>query len=102
MARISILGRKQKQPGDTADFYVDFSEWFDGSTPPRTDGPLAYTVTVETGLTKVYDALNDKVVKVVVSGGTAGKTYKVTVILTTSAAPEIVKEAEFTVTVLAV
>ncbi len=46
------------------------------------------------------DSLDDEVVTVVLSGGTDGASYKVTVLLTTS--DGIVKEADFIVRIKAV
>lgn len=92
----TILGKFAKQPSEVLDYDVDFSDWFSN----RTDTPASYTVTVETGITKVADNRTGNVVKVILSGGTNGTKYKVTVLLTTSAG--LVKEADFTVTVKAV
>jgi len=94
----AILGRFTKQPGETLDYDIDFTEWFTG----RSDAPASYEVVVDTGITKVTDSRNGNVVKVVLSGGTSGVKYKVTVKLTTTAATPLIKEVDFTVAVKAV
>lgn len=94
-----ILGRFEKQPGETLDYDVDFSDWFVG----RSSAPVSFTVTVDDpGITVAGQSLSGFVVKVVLSGGVDGKTYKVTVRLTTSDPVPLVKEADFTVRVKAV
>lgn len=94
----SILGRFTKQPDEALDYTVDFSDWF--ST--RGDAPSSYVVVVEDGLTLDGDSRAGEVVTVVLSGGTSGASYKVTVRLTTDAATPITKEADFIVKVKAV
>ena len=94
----AILGRFTKQPGETLDYDIDFSEWFVG----RSDAPTSHTVTVPAGITKVADSRDGNVVKVVLSGGTSGEKYKITVTLTTNASPALVKEVDFMVTIKAV
>ncbi len=96
MSSVAIIGKQVKQPSEILDYQVDFSEWFAN----RTDTPTSADVTVEFGLTKVSDSLDDEVVTVVLSGGTDGASYKVTVLLTTS--DGIVKEADFIVRIKAV
>ena len=90
---VQILGRFQKQPGETLDYDVDYTDWFSN----RTDTPASCVVTAEAGLTKVSDARTGNVVKIVLSGGTDGTKYKVTVRMTTTTG--MVKEADFTVTI---
>lgn len=89
----TILGRRIKQSGETLDYDVSFEDWFEN----RSDAPASHTAAAETGLTLVTSSMTGNVVRVVVSGGTNGETYKVTVVLTTNAATPIIKEAEFTV-----
>jgi hypothetical protein len=86
-----LLGKFIKQPGEILDYDVDFSEWFEN----RTDTPASHTATAETGITIVSSQLSGSVVKVILSGGTDGEAYKVTVRLTTSAG--LVKEVDFQV-----
>jgi hypothetical protein len=89
----SILGRFVKQPSEVLDYDVDFTDWFAN----RSDSPHSCTVVVEPGLTKVSESITGNVVKIVLSGGTSGSRYKVTVRLTTTVG--IVKEADFQVAV---
>lgn len=91
----TILGRFTKQSGETLDYYVDYTDWFSN----RSDAPASYTATVAAGLTLVDDELIGNKVKVVVSGGTSGVRYQITVRLTTDATPPITKEADFQVAV---
>lgn len=89
----AILGKFSKQSAEVLDYDVDFTDWFSN----RTDTPESFTSTAETGITVVSSARSGNVIKTVLSGGTSGTKYKVTVRLTTSA--NLVKEADFTVTV---
>lgn len=90
---MSILGRAVKQPNEIMDYDVDFTEWFG----PRTDTPSSHEAFCEDGLTLVSTALSGNIVKVVVSGGTDGDNYKVTVRLTTTSG--IRREVDFIVQV---
>jgi hypothetical protein len=89
----TILGRFSKQPSEILDYDVDFTDWFVG----RTDTPVSFVVVAEAGITVVSSARTGDVVKVLLSGGTTGIKYKITVRLTTAAG--LVKEADFTVNV---
>ncbi len=89
----TILGRKVKQSGETLDYDVSFEDWFEN----RSDAPASHTTTAESGITVEDSTLTGEIVRVVLSGGTDGETYKITVQLTTNAATPIVKEADFTV-----
>lgn len=87
----ALLGRFTKQSTEVLDYDVDFTEWFSN----RDDEPTTFAVVVQTGLTLETSMMNAAVVKVVLSGGTDGETYKVTVRMHTTAS--LVKEADFTV-----
>lgn len=89
----TILGRKVKQSGETLDYDVSYEDWFAN----RTDAAASHAITSDSGITVVSSALSGSVVRVVLSGGTDGETYKITVRLTTNAATPIIKEADFTV-----
>jgi hypothetical protein len=93
MASPTILGRMVKQSGETLDYDVDYTDWFEN----RTDDAASHTATAETGITVVTSSLASQIVRVVLSGGTDGETYKITVRVTTNAATPIIKEADFTV-----
>ena len=89
----AILGKFSKQSSEVLDYDVDFTDWFSN----RTDTPASFTATAETGIAVVSSARSGNVVKTILSGGTNGTKYKVTIRMTTSA--NLVKEADFTVTV---
>ena len=100
-----ILGRKYKQPGETADFYVDWSEWFAGDPanglPARLDSPITVaTPDFPAGVTLEDLALVGYAAKLVISGGTSGVRHKITVRMTTDASPPIIDEAEFELYIL--
>ena len=89
-----ILGNFTKQPVDVVDYDIDYSEWLsDGDTLESA------TVTVAPATNLVIDSVfvNDPRIKIWVSGGTNGVTYKVTVTATT--ADGRVKQDEFRVKV---
>jgi hypothetical protein len=95
---MAILGRFTKQPGETLDYDIDFTDWFVG----RSDSPVSHTVSVPAGITKLADSRTGNVVKVTLAGGLSGEKYKITIFLTTNASPALVKEADFIVSVKAV
>lgn len=93
MSGTSVLGKFVKQPTEVLDYFVDYSEWF--ST--RDDTPSSVATTAETGITHVSSTIIGETVRVVLSGGTDGQQYKITVRLTTAGG--LVKEADFLVRV---
>lgn len=90
---MSILGRFTKQPGETLDYDIDFSDWF----LDREDVPASFTTVVPTGITLVSSVRLGTVVKLVLAGGTSGEKYQITVRMTTDT--DLVKEADFIVSV---
>lgn len=88
-----ILGRFDKQPTEVLDYDVDYTEW----VGTRTIAPTAHVVIVPTGITLVSSGLAGNVVRVVLSGGTTGTDYKITV--RTTFDNGLVKEADFLVKV---
>lgn len=94
----AIVGKFEKQPGETLDYYVIYDDWFAN----RSDAAASISVTADAGITIVASSLTGSTVKIVLSGGTTGVKYKITVLLTTDAAIPIIKEVDFTVTVKAV
>ena len=91
---VTIVGKFQKQSAEILDYDVDFTDWFSN----RVDTPASVSVTVPSGITQVGGGtITGKFVKVILSGGTNGTKYEITVRLTTSAG--LVKEADFTVTI---
>lgn len=91
----SILGRFTKQSGETLDYDVSYDDWFEN----RDDAPASFTAAAETGIDIETSSLTGNVVRVVLSGGTSGESYKITVLLTTDAATPVIKEADFIVKV---
>ncbi len=98
-----ILGRFYKQPAETLDYDIDFSEFLsDGDlivttgTPP-VPSPLNVSVTPSGMTLGPTFVLNGKVVKQWLSGGTNGVKYKVTLTITSNAGR--VKQVEFVVRV---
>lgn len=77
---MAVLGKFVKQPVDVQDYDFDFNDYLTASS----DTAVSHTVTAETGLTVVGSTLNAGVVKVFVSGGADGSSYKVSATLTTS------------------
>ena len=100
---MSILEKFEKQPADVQDFDIDYTEWLaalsDSAPGPGTPvpGPNCLVVTADTGITLVAYVLVNGVVKVWTSGGTNGKTYKITATVTTHG--NRVKQAEIKVKV---
>lgn len=93
-----ILGRHTKQPDEVLDYDVSFVDWFSN----RGDAADSITVTADTGIVVDGSSITANVVRVTLSGGTSGVTYKITVRLTTDAALPVVKEVDFLVKVKAV
>ena len=87
------LGNFTKQPVEIIDYDIDYSEWL-------TAGDNVQAASVEVSpvrLTVESTFINDPRVKIWVSGGTTGTTYKLTVTATT--ADGRVKQDEFKVKV---
>lgn len=77
-----ILGTFIKQPADTKDYDIDYSEWLTFN-----DNVQEAVILIEgSDSTLVKDSvfINDPVVKIWLSGGTAGVTYKVTCTMTSA------------------
>lgn len=93
---MAVLEKFEKQPADVQDYDCDFTEYIESMN--ETVGAAHTAVaTAETGITVESYAIVAGVVKVWLSGGTDGETYKVTVTLTTAGTR--VKQAEFNVKV---
>lgn len=88
-----MLGNFTKQPVDVVDYDIDYSEWLTAG-----DNVQSTDVTVSpSGLTVDSVFVNDPRLKIWVSGGTNGTTYKITA--TTTTADGRVKQDEFRVKV---
>lgn len=90
---MALLGKFTKQPQEVLDYDVDFSEWFSN----RGDVIASFSASADSGVTVVSSALAGNVVKLVVSGGIDGASYKVTTRVTTTLG--LVKEADFLIRV---
>lgn len=90
---VSILGRFAKQSGETLRYAVDYTEWL----AEQGEDAASFTATVDTGITLVSSGRAAGVISVILSGGTSGESYKVTVHVTTASG--LVKEADFIVKV---
>lgn len=99
-----ILGRFYKQPAETLDYDINFSEFLsDGDTilsagSPAVPSPLNVVVS-PSGMTlgPTFVIGGGKVIKQWLSGGTNGVKYKVTLTVTSNAGR--VKQVEFVVRV---
>jgi hypothetical protein len=91
---MSVLEKFTKQPADVQDYDIDFSEYL---ASMGDDVALSYVVSADPGITLVYSMLTGAVVKVFLSGGVTGTSYKVTTTLTTMGGR--VKQAEIVVRV---
>ncbi len=89
-----ILDTYTKQPAEVLDYDIDYTDWLEAG-----DIIVGKTVTVDTGLnidsSSIFGA--SLKVKVWLSGGTHGTTYKVTVTITTLLG--MVKQDEFKIRV---
>lgn len=93
-----VLGTFPKQPADVQDFDIDYGEFCAGFTPADTlDSATAPVVTADAGITVLQVTRSGNVVKVWLSGGVSGNTYKVTCRATTIG--QRVKEVEIKVKV---
>jgi hypothetical protein len=99
-----IIGKFNKQPAETLDYDIDFSEFLaDGDTlvttgNPPVPSPLSVTIDnagMTLGPTVVIGG--GKIIKQWLSGGTDGVRYKITVTATSNAGR--VKQIEFVVRV---
>lgn len=90
---MSILEKFTKQPAETQDYDIDYTDYLKSMS----DTPLSFTVSADAGITVVASMLVGKVVKVYLSGGVDGTSYKVTALLTTAGGR--VKEGEILIKV---
>ncbi len=90
---MSVLEKFTKQPADVQDYDIDFSEYLTSMG----DIALSQVTSADPGITLVYSMLTGAVVKVFLSGGITGASYKVTTTLTTMGGR--VKQAEIVIKV---
>lgn len=75
----SILAKFSKQPVEVQDYDIDFTDYLEF----HNDIASTHTAAAETGVTILASTLTEGVVKVFVSGGTDGSSYKVSATITT-------------------
>lgn len=90
---MAILGRFIKQPADRLDYDIDYRDWL----TDRADTLQSAAVTAEAGISVDDFVLVSGVVKVYLSGGTDGQTYKITCTATTTGGR--IKQAEISINV---
>jgi len=88
-----ILAKFEKQPADIQDYDISFVEWLEGYQ----DAGASQVTAVKPGITLMASALLSGVVKVWLSGGLNGTSYKVTTTLATTGGR--VKQAEIVIKV---
>jgi hypothetical protein len=86
-----ILGKFTKQPADVFDYDIDFSQWLPTTPTPDTVAS-AVAVVDDASLTLGATVISATGVKQWVSGGTDGKTYKITLTATTNGGRVIQEE----------
>lgn len=74
-----ILGTFTKQPSDAMDYDIDYTDWLTSG-----DNVQSAVVTPDTGITLDSMVINDPRIKIWLSGGTAGTTYKITCTMTSA------------------
>lgn len=83
-----ILGTFTKQPADTMDYDIDYTDWLTAG-----DNVQSSVVAADAGITVTSTFINDPRIKIWLAGGVAGTTYKVT--CTTTSADGRVRQDEF-------
>jgi hypothetical protein len=90
------LEKFEKQPADVQDYDISYVDWL----ADLSDTASSVLVTTDTGITQPTAAtVALGIVKIWLSGGTSGVTYKVTCTLTTASSPARVKQVEILVKV---
>lgn len=77
---MGTLKRFTKHPDETLDYDITFAEWL----AARADTVQSFSASVDTGLTLDASEQSGGVIKLWVSGGLAGRTYKAWALLTTA------------------
>ncbi len=88
-----VLGRFKQQPADKLDYDFLFAQWL----AQRRQHAVSHTATLEGDAILHSSVLMHDAVKVIVRGGTSGKSNKVTVTLRTDGG--LIKQAEILVKV---
>lgn len=83
----------EKDPSAVKDYSIDWTAWLDGGTVAQSEW------TVPAGLTKGDELNTGTFATVWLSGGTAGRRYRVTNRITTASTPPRVEEQSFEIVV---
>ncbi len=89
-----MLGTLTKQPAEYLDYDINFEEWL---TEDDSVAAASSSVSPTDELTIVDTLISGPIIKLWISGGTNGKTYKITVTATTALGR--IKETEFRIRV---
>ena len=95
-----LLKKYTKQPWDVKDYDVDYAEWLAEVTPSDTlatiSEPIVECISEDPDNTLVVDSADITAtrIKIMVSGGTDGKRYKVTLRVTTAGVDSYVRKDE--------
>lgn len=83
-----ILAKYEKQPAEVKDYDIDYAEWLGPVGDTVATATTTVTCDTEPVPTLLVDSVetSDTLVKLWVSGGTAGARYKITVRMTTTGA----------------
>jgi hypothetical protein len=94
-----MLGTVLKQPADQRDYDVEFDKWLpeDDTITTAVAGEIEADADDESPVVVESVQIDGTTVKVWASGGTTGKTYKVTLTVSTSGGR--IKETEFNIRV---
>ena len=79
-----ILKKFDKQPAEVQDYDIDFAAEYLAGLSDTAPGPGGLTVTADAGITVDSFLLVNGKVKVWVSGGTTGTSYKITATVVTT------------------
>ncbi len=96
---MTILKSFEKQPWEVKDYDIDYSDWLNGVSPADTLASVQAIVScitnpADTALVVDSTTVSPTKVKFMVSGGTAGETYKLTARATTSGVDGFVRKDE--------
>lgn len=96
---MAVLATYQKQPWEVKDYDIDYSDWLNGVTPADTLNTVVaivscITTPADTALVVDSTTVSNTGVKFMVSGGTAGETYKLTARATTDGVDGFIRKDE--------
>ncbi len=95
-SNLEVLQTWDKQPGETQDYDIDFTEWLDRlRDTPAASNPVVWTI--DPGINVLSTSLTGGRAKVWLSGGQDRKRYRVTATMTTAGGR--IKQAEIRINV---